>query len=91
MPSEVKTGGKVTYVQNKEAICLTERQTDHVYKAVEEGNMIKTKVITCESMLNQYQSDNPYKRVVLNNVYKEPDKSPEMKSWSIFSDNVRYV
>ena len=33
----------------------------------------------------------PYKRVVLNNVYKEPDKSPEMQSWSIFSDNVRYV
>ena len=31
------------------------------------------------------------KGVVLNNVYKEPDKSPEMKSWSIFSDNVRYV
>ena len=23
--------------------------------------------------------------------FKEPDKSPEMKSWSIFSDNVRYV
>ena len=30
-------------------------------------------------------------RVVLNNVFKEPGKSPEMKSWSIFSDNVRYV
>ena len=29
--------------------------------------------------------------VVLNNVCKEPDKFPEMKSWSIFSDNVRYV
>ena len=85
---------KVMYVQNKEAICLTERQTDHVYKAMEEGNMINTKTVTCESMTcetNQCQSDNPYKRVVLNNVYKEPDKSPEMKSWSIFSDNVRYV
>ena len=73
---------------------LTERQTDHVYKAVEEGNMINTKIVTCESMTcetNQCHSDNPYKRVVLNNVYKEPDKSPEMKSWSIFSDNVRYI
>ena len=29
--------------------------------------------------------------MVLNNVFKEPDKSPVMKSWSIFSDNVRYV
>ena len=86
--------GKVTHIQNKEAMCLTERQTDHVYKAVEEGNMINTKTVTCESMTceaNQCQDDNPYKRVVLNNVFKEPYKSPEMKSWSIFSDNVRYV
>ena len=44
---------------------------------------------TCET--NQCQGDNPYKRVVLNNVFKEPEKSPEMKSWSIFIDNVRYV
>ena len=73
---------------------MTEKQTDHVYKAIEEGNMIKTKTVTCESMtceMNQCQNDNPYKRVVLNNVYKEPDKSLEMKSCSIFSDNVRYV
>ena len=82
------------YIQNKEAMCLTERQTDHVYKAVEEGAMIYTKTVTCESMtceLKQCQDDNPYKRVVLNNVYKVPDKSPEMKSWSIFSDNIRYM
>ena len=78
-------------MQNKEPICLTERQTDHVYKAIGEGSMSNTKTVTCESMTcesNQCQDDNPYKRVVLNNVYKEPDKSPEMKSWSIFSDNV---
>ena len=70
------------YIQNKEAMCLTERQTDHVYKSVEEGNMITTKTIACESMScekNQCQDDNPYKGVVMNNVYKEPDKSPEMK------------
>ena len=29
--------------------------------------------------------------LVLNNIYKEPQKFPEMKSWSIFSDNVRYI
>ena len=94
MPTKVKTGGKVTNVQNKEAMCLTEKQANHVYKAMEEGNMINTKTITCESMTsekNQFQYDNPYKRVVLNNVYKEPDKSTEMKSWSIFSDKVRYI
>ena len=50
LPLKVKTGGKVIYIQNKEAMCLTERQTDHVYQAIEKGNMINTKTVTCESM-----------------------------------------
>ena len=66
-----------------------EKQTDHVYKAIEEGNMINTKTMKCETA--QIQDDNPYKTVVLNKVFKEEDKSPEMRNWSIFSDNVRYV
>ena len=70
-------------------MCLTEEQTKYVYKAVEEGNMINTNTMTCETA--QTQDDNPYKKVVLNKVFKEEDKSPEMRNWSIFSDNVRYV
>ena len=89
LPLKSKTGGKVTYVQNKEKLCLTERQTDHIYKAMEKGNMINTENMT--SKMTQDQNNNPYKRAILNNVYKEPEKFPEMKSWSIFSDNVRYV
>ena len=75
-------------------MCLTKRQTDHVYKTIEEGNMINTKTVTCESMARestQVQDDNPYKKVVLNNVFKAKDESPEMRNWSIFSDNVRYI
>ena len=64
LPLNSKTGGKVTYVQNKDDICLTERQADHVYKAVEKGNMINTKTVTCE--MTQNHDDNPYKRVVLD-------------------------
>ena len=56
---------------------------------MEKGDMINTKIMTNE--MTQDQGDNPYKRVVLNNVYKVPEKCPEMKNWSIFSDNVRYV
>ena len=75
-------------------MCLTDRQTDHVYKAIEEGNMINTKTVTCESVTcdtAQIQDDNPYKKVVLNKVFKEKDKSPEMRNSPIFSDNVRYI
>ena len=89
LPLKSKTGGKVMYVQNKESLCLTERQADYVYEAMEKGNIINTKTMT--NKMTQDQGDNPYKRVVLNNIYKIPEKCLEMKNWSIFSDNVRYV
>ena len=47
------------------------------------------KTMTCETA--QIQDDNPYKKVVLNKVFKEEEKSLEMRNWSFFSDNVRYV
>ena len=89
LPLKSKTGGKVMYVQNKESLCLTERQADYVYEAMEKGNMINTKTMT--SKMTQNQDNNPYKRVVLNNIYKIPESCPEVKNWSIFSDNIRYV
>ena len=84
-----KTGGKVNYIKNKEAMCLTKRQADHMYKVIVKGDIINTKTMTCE--MAKIQDDNPYKKVVLNKVFKEEDKSSEMRNWSIFSDNVRYV
>ena len=74
LPLKSKTGGKVTYVQNKEDICLTESQADHVYEVMEKGNMINTK--TMISKMTQDQGNNPYKKVVLNNVYKVPERCP---------------
>ena len=89
LPMTDKTGGKVNYIKNRDAMCLTERQADHVYKVVEKGDMINAKTKTWETA--QIQEDNPYKKVVLNNVFKEKVKSAEMRNWSIFSDNVRYI
>ena len=48
LPLKSKTGGKVMYMQDKESLCLTERQADHVYKAMEKGDMINTKAMTNE-------------------------------------------
>ena len=89
LPSKEKTGGEVNYIQSKEAMCLTERQADHLYEVIEKGDMINPKTTTCKTA--QIQDDNPYKKVVLNKIFKEEDKSPEMRNLSIFSDNVRYV
>ena len=69
-------------------MCLTEKQTHYVYKAIEERNIINTKTMTYETTQNQ---DNPYKKVVLNKVFREEENSPEMRNWFIFSDNVRYI
>ena len=72
LPMKSKIGGKVMYVQNKDDTCLTERQADYVYETVKMSNMINTKAMTNE--MTQDKGDNPYKRVVLNNVYKAPEK-----------------
>ena len=69
MPLKEKTGGKINYIQNKETMCLTEKQTDYVYKTVEEGNIINNKTMTYET--EQNQDDNPYKNVVLNKVLEK--------------------
>ena len=70
-------------------MCLTEKQTDYVYKIVEEGTVINMKKMMFEMVQNQ--GDNPCKKVVLNKLCREEDKSPEMRNWSIFGDNVRYI
>ena len=64
LPWKEKTGGKVNYIQNKETMCLTEKQTDYVYKTVEEGNVINTRTMMFETVQNQ--CDNPYKEGSLN-------------------------
>ena len=48
LPIESKTGGKVCYIKNKEAMYLSEKQTDYVYKNVEEGKVSNTKTMKNE-------------------------------------------
>ena len=92
LPITSKTGGKVSYIKNKEAMYLSEKQANYIYKKVEEGKVINTN--TTKNEIEQDidgEDDNPYKRVILNKVNKEEDNAPQMENWSIFSDNVRYV
>ena len=37
------------------------------------------------------EDDNPYKKVILNKVYKDEDRMTHMENWSILSNNVRYI
>ena len=38
-----------------------------------------------------HQEIRQVEKSVLNKVFREGDKSPKMRNWSIFSDNVRYI
>ena len=49
MPIDDKTGGKVRYIQNKDAICMTENQASYVYKKVEQGSIINTETMKQET------------------------------------------
>ena len=73
-------------------MCLSEKQANYICKKVEEDKVIN--VNTMKHEIDQdldREDDNPYKRVILNKVYKDKDKKAQMENWSIFSDNVRYV
>ena len=73
-------------------MCLTEKQTNYVYKKVEEGGVIN--VNTLKKELEQdldREDDDPYKRVVLNKVYREESKMPQFEDWSIFTDQIKCI
>ena len=75
LPIDDMTGGKVSYIQNKDAICLTENQTSYVYKNVEQGSIINTKSMMCkieqEKLIKiDREDDSPYEKVILNKFYK---------------------
>ena len=48
LPIDDKTGGKDSYIQNKDTMYLTENQASYVYKKVEQGNIINTETMKCE-------------------------------------------
>ena len=73
-------------------MCLSEKQANYVYKKVEESGNIN--VNTLKKELEQdfnREDDNPYKRVLLNKVYREESKTPQFEDWSIFSDQIKYI
>ena len=80
LPIDSKTDGKIGYIKNKEAMCLSEKQANYVYKKAEEGNVMNTKTMKDETEQEiDREGDNPYKSVILNKVYKEEEKHGKWK------------
>ena len=92
MPIESKTGGKISYIKNRKATCLSEKQVNYVYKKVEEAEVMNVNLLKQELEQDlDREDDNPYKRVVLNKVYKDEDKTPQVEYWSIFTAQIKYI
>ena len=55
-------------------MCLSEKQADYIYKKLEEGTSMKMNTLKQELEQDlDKENDNPYKRVVLNKVYRDED------------------
>ena len=92
MPIESKTGGKISYIKNREATCLSEKQVDYIYKNVEEGKSINVNILKQELEQDlDKENNNPYKRVVLNKVYRDEDKTIQAENWSIVTNKIKYL
>ena len=66
-------------------MCLSEKQANYVYKKVEEGGIINMNTLKKELEQDlDREDDNPYKKVVLNKVYREESKTPQFEDWSNF-------
>ena len=99
---KVRFSDKVTYIPDKERVCLTKDQTKHIYEMVEMnkpvnihamnqdiGNDSKVRVKLEEGDNDSHL--NPYQMAVLNKKTKEDTRAEQMTNWSIFSDKIKYV
>ena len=104
-----KKGGKVrfseevTYIPNRDKMCLTKDPATQIYEEVEKNEPINIQAIdqdieskrkikrgqVKEGNINMIE--NPYQKVITNINVKDENKVEQMINWSIFSDKIRYV
>ena len=94
---------KVTYMPNKEKMCLTRDQATQIYEEVEKNELINIQVISqCIESEKKVRKgpvkeedidmiENPYQKAITNVNIKDENKIEQMINWSIFSDKIRYV
>ena len=100
---EVRFSEKVTYIPNKEKMCLTRDQATQIYGEVEKSDPINIKVISQgienEKKVRKGQVkeedidtiENLYQKAITNVNIKDENKIEQTINWSIFSDKIGYV
>ena len=100
---QVRFSEKVTYIPNREEMCLTKDQAKQIYKEIEKNEPINIQIVSQgikgESKVRNKQVEeedtdinvNPYQKAISNTSPKDENKIEQMINWSIFSDKIRYV
>ena len=100
---KVRLSKKVTYIPNKEKMCLTRDQATQIYEEVEKNEPINIQVISQgienEKKVRKGQAkeedidmiENPYQKAITNVNIKDENKIEQMINWSTLSDKIRYV
>ena len=81
---------------------MTQDQGRHIYKKVEMDKIINIETMNQEieddkvtrNRLKEEEDDtesNPYQMAILNNTFKNDNKTVQMINWSILSDLIKYI
>ena len=93
---------KVTYIPNKEKMCLTRDQATQIYEEVEKNEPINIQVISQGIEMKKGKKrvskeedidtvENPYWKAIMNVNIKDENKIEQIINWSIFNDKITYV
>ena len=94
---------KVTYIPNREEMCLPKDQAKQIYKEIEKNKPVNIQIVSQgikdESKVRNRQVEeedvginaNLYKEAISNASPKDENKIEQMVNWSFFSDKIRYV
>ena len=98
---KVRFSEKVTYIPNREKMCLAKDQATQIYEDVEKNEPINIQAIGqgIERKRKKRQVkegnidaiENPYQKAITIINIKDENKVEQMINWSIFSDKIRYV
>ena len=94
---KVRFSEEITYIPNKERMCLTKDQATQVYEEIEKNEPINIQTVSQKVTQEQMKKEdvdtieNPHQKAITNVNTKSQNKVDQMINWSIFSDKLRYV
>ena len=98
---QVRFSEEITYIPNREKMCLTKDQAKQIYKEIERNEPNNIQIVSQDThdnkkvrnkQVEEEDSDiNHYQKAISNENPREENKIEQMINWSICSDKIRFV